>query len=366
VGQVLAHRAVKEKARILCTREIQNTLKDSALSILKRVIEDAGMDMLFEPTKEGLRCKNGSEFIFRGLQHPERIKSLDNIKYCWAEEAHSIPKLAWDYLIPTVRAEGSEFWITFNPDMETDPAYQMFVVKPRDDATIVKMNYDDNEFFPEVLVGEMEYDRRVDVGKYQHVWEGYCRTVSDAQVFKDKYRIAAFETPENVERFYYGADWGFSQDPTVLIRCFIRNNILWIDHEAYGVGVDIDETPALFQNVPGAEKWPIAADSARPETISYMSRHGFQIRGAKKGKGSVEDGVAFIRSFEGVMIHERCKHTADDFRLYSYEEDKRTGDILPKLVDKNNNCIDSIRYALEHLMRAHGTAFNMTLEGLEI
>ena len=366
IAQVLAHRALKEKCRILCTRAIQNTLKDSALSILKRVIEDSGIDMFFGQTVDGLRCKNGTEFIFRGLQHPDRIKSLDDIKYCWVEEAHAIPQIAWDYLIPTIRADGSEVWITINPDQETDPVYQMFVTKPREDAEVVKIDYHDNEFFPDVLEQELAYDKRVDFEKYLHIWEGQCRTISDAQVFRKKYRVSAFETPENVDRFYYGADWGFSQDPTVLLRCFIHNDILWIDHEAYGAGVDIDDTPAMFRRVPGADKWPITADSARPETISYMQKNGFRMRGASKGKGSVEDGIAFIRSFPVVVIHERCKHTADEFKLYSYQIHDRTGDILPKLDDKHNHCIDALRYALERLMQNHGTAFNLTLEKLSI
>ena len=366
IAQVLAHRALAERCKVLCTRAVQNTLRDSALSILKRVVDDSGLDMFFEQTVEGLRCKNGSEFIFRGMQHPDRIKSLDAIKYCWVEEAHAFSKLAWEYLIPTVREPESEIWITFNPDQATDPVYQMFITEERDDAEVVKVDYHDNEFFPDVLLRELEYDKRVDPEKYQHIWEGYCRTVSDAQVFRGIYRIGQFETPEDVERFYYGADWGFSQDPTVLVRMFIRNNILWIDHEAYGVGVDIDLTPQLFSKVPEAEKWPITADSARPETISYLNRNGFKIRGADKGKGSVEDGIAFIRSFEGVVIHERCKHTADEFKLYSYKEDKQTGDILPVLVGEHDHCVDAIRYGLEHLMQAHGTVFNMTLKGLEI
>lgn len=366
VAQILVYRAVREPCRILCTRAIQNTLKDSALSILKRVVKDSDLEGAFKEAKEGLTCVNGTEFIFRGLQHPERIKSLDDIKYCWVEEANTLSKPMWDDLIPTIRADNSELWVIFNPDLETDPAYRMFVTKPRDDAEIVKMNFDDNRFFPAVLEKELEYDKRIDYEKYLHVWEGHCRTISDAQVFKGKYRVAPFVTPADVERFYYGADWGFSQDPTVLLRCFIRNNILWIDHEAYGVGVDIDDTPTLFREVPEAEKWPITADNARPETISYLNKNGFKIRGADKGKGSIEDGIAFIRSFRGVVIHERCKHTRDDFRLYSYKEDKVTGDILPKLVDANNNCIDSLRYALERMMQAHGTAFNIDRGELEI
>ena len=355
-AMVLAHRALAEpKCRILCTRETQNSLAESALAILQRVVEECGLSPYYKPTREGLRCINGSYFIFRGLQNPDRVKSLDEIKYCWVEEAQAVTQNAWDLLIPTVRAPGSELWITFNPDQETDPVYRMFVQRERNDTAIEKINWQDNPYFPDVLKAELEYDRRVDYDKFLHVWEGHCRTISDAQVFKGKYRVAGFDTPEDVDRFYYGADWGFSQDPTVLVRCFIRNQILWIDHEAYGVAVDIDDTPDLFRRVPGAEVWPIVADSARPETISYMLRAGFKIRGAIKGKGSVEDGVSFIRSFRGVVIHERCRHVADDFRLYKYKEDNLTGDILPKLEDRNNNAIDAIRYALEGLMRSSGT-----------
>lgn len=359
IAQVMVHRAIAEKTRFLCTRAIQNTLSDSALAIMKRVIADAELDSLFKMTEHGLSCASGSEFIFRGLQNPDRIKSLDGIKYCWVEEAHSLSRNAWKMLIPTVREPGSEFWVTFNPDLKTDPTYQMFVERPRPDATVVKINWQDNPYFPAVLAHEKDYDRQNDYEKYVHIWEGGCLEISDAQIFKGKYRVAPFEAPEGV-RFFYGADWGFAQDPTVLIRCFIKNQILWIDYEAYGVGVDIDVTPQLFDMVPGAKKGPINADSARPETISYIRKNGYAIKGAEKGKGSVEDGIQFIRSFRGVVIHDRCKHTADDFRLYKYKEDKLTGEILPEPEDKNNNCIDAVRYALEKLTRGYGSVGNIS------
>jgi phage terminase large subunit len=201
----------------------------------------------------------------------------------------------------------------------------------------------------------MEYDKATDYDKYLWIWEGNPRRVTEAQVFKGKFRVAAFDTPADVERIYLGADWGFSQDPTVLIRCFIRNQVLWIDYEAYGVGVDIDDTPELFESVPGAKAWPVIGDSARPETISYLRKQGWTIHGAKKGKGSVEDGIQFIRSFRGVVIHDRCRHTADEFKLYSYKTDKLTNEVLPILEDKNNHCIDALRYALEKTMMAAGS-----------
>lgn len=350
-------KGMTERTRILCAKETQNTLADSALALMKRVIHDHGLDDCFNTTKTGLYCnQTGTEYIFRGLQYPDRIKSLEGIKYCWVEEATKVTQDAWDVLIPTIRENDSEIWVTFNPDMEDDPTYQMFVAEKRPDAEVVKITFaDDNPFFPASLLREMEYDKATDYDKYLWIWEGNPRTITNAQVFHGKFRVAAFETPHDVDRFYYGADWGFSQDPTALVRCFIRNQVLWIDYEAYGVGVDIDDTPELFGVVPGADQWPIVGDSARPETMSYLRKHGYTVWGSKKGKGSVEDGIAFIRSFRGVVIHERCKHTADEFKLYSYKKDKLTGDVLPILEDKHNHCIDALRYALEKTMRAAGS-----------
>ena len=120
------------------------------------------------------------------------------------------------------------------------------------------------------------------------------------------------------------------------------------DYEAYGVGVELDEMPQLYDSVPESRRWIIKADCARPETISYLkNRHGFRIEAAKKWQGSIEDGIAYLKSFDKIVIDPRCRHTADEFRLYSYKVDKITGDILPVVVDKNNHCLDAIRYALD-------------------
>lgn len=349
----ITYAMLKDKPRrLLCTRDVQNTLSDSALAILKRVIRDKGFDAAFQPTKHGLKCSSGSEFIFRGLQNPDRIKSLEGINHVWVEEAQKVTREAWDMLIPTIREPDSQIWVSYNPDTEEDPVEKF---ESRPDAEVVKVNYYDNPYFPDVLLKEMQYDKENDYDKYLWIWEGNPRTITDAQVFKSKFRVASFETPADVDRFYYGADWGFSQDPTSLIRCFIKNQILWIDYEAYGVGVDIDDTPKLFESVPGSDRWPITGDSARPETMSYLRKQGLTVWGAKKGKGSVEDGIAFVRSFRGIVIHDRCRHTADEFKMYSYKKDKLTGDMLPILEDKHNHCIDALRYALEKLMRNYGS-----------
>ena len=118
------------------------------------------------------------------------------------------------------------------------------------------------------------------------------------------------------------------------------------------IGCEIDQLPDLFDRVPDARKWFITADSARPETISYMQKHGYpKINGAQKGPRSLEEGVAWLQSFD-IIVHPRCTHTIDELTLYSYKQDPLTGKVLPMLEDKHNHCIDSLRYACEGARKA--------------
>ena len=161
---------------------------------------------------------------------------------------------------------------------------------PPPGAIVIQANYEDNPWFPNVLRAEMEYDRRRDPDKYGHVWLGGYRNNSEARVFRN-WKVEEFETKKGAV-FRQGADWGFSVDPSVLVRCYMEGRTLYVDHEAYMIGCEIDRLPDLFRTVPDAEKWFITADSARPETISYMQRHGFpRISAAVKGPKSLEEGT---------------------------------------------------------------------------
>lgn len=161
-------------------------------------------------------------------------------------------------------------------------------------------------------------------------------------------------TVEGEHEFFANGLLVHNCDPTCLVRCFIQDRTLYIDKEAWGVGVELDETPALFDTIETARKWPIKADNARPETISFMRRRGFNISAAKKWQGSIEDGIEFLKSYD-IVIHPRCRHTIDEFNHYSYKVDKQTGEVLPIVVDSFNHIIDATRYALSDLMRGRGT-----------
>ena len=346
VARCLILLAMKSKVRILCTRQLQTSIKDSVHKLLCDSIDAMGLSKYFDITRDAIRCYNGSEFIFKGLQNQtNEIKSIEGINYCWVEEAQSVSEDSWSILIPTIRQEGSEIWVTFNPDREEDATYQRFVAHNPPDSIVQLVNYNDNAWFPDVLRKEMEYDKEVDFGKYEHIWLGKTVIDTEAQVYHGKFELKEFEAPQGAT-FFYGADWGFANDPTAVLRCFIQEQCLYIDYESGGIGVEFEELPALFDVIPDIRRWEIRADSARPETISYMSRQQFKIKPCPKWKGSVEDGIEYIRSFRKIYVHPRCKHTYEEFKFYSYKQDKNTGDVLPIVLDKDNHYMDALRYAL--------------------
>lgn len=637
-------KALQKPIRILCARQLQTSIKDSVHKLLCDRITALGLLPYFYITKDSIKCTNSSEFIFKGIQNNiTEIKSMEGISICWVEEAQAVNNDSWEVLIPTIRKENSEIWVSFNPDRDEDSTYQRFVVNPPRDCKTVLINYTDNPWFPEVLRREMEYCKEVDYGKYEHVWLGKTVINTEAQVYHDKFEMKDFETPENAE-FYFGADWGFAClvgntvimtdkgnkkikdmkvgdmvltkdgykkvlftknkgkktvfdidfgykntiiatddhriftsegwkcvkdlkeseeicviklnlmaklirgiqtantriisilrrkkkeniikkfyigkygrklmekflkgaiyttlteilsiikskilyvlrkvntrrftikinseacqkkllvetdiqkktglkeerslwkqlrksvvyvksvaknlllrmftknivvqsvestqtqekvkknifvkfvekhlkplliplekpvlknvhinlverkeqeevyditveggdffangvlvhncDPTAITRCFIKDQCLYIDYEAGGVGIEFEELPKLFESIPDVHKWQIRADNARPETISYVKRQGFNIVDCPKWKGSVEDGVEYIRSFRRIYVHSRCPNTYNEFKFYSYKQDRNTGQILPIILDKDNHYLDSLRYGL--------------------
>lgn len=334
--------------RVLCAREYQASIGDSVHRLLEDQIALLGLESIFNITRAEITCSNGGIFIFKGIRNnPGEIKSLEGIDIAWLTEAERTTNESLDVLIPTIRKDGSEIWIDFNVDDEAAPTYQRFIEDPPPDAFVRFVSYRDNPFFPDTLRTEMEYVRRVDPDKYQWIWEGKPRRISQALVFSGKYRVEEFEhARDEIERYYLGVDWGFAADPTTMVRSYIRDRTLFVDYEAYGVGVELDELQQLFGVVPESDNWPCPADSARPETISYLKRHDYpNIRAVKKGAGSIEDGISQLKAFETIVIHPRCRHTIAEFGSYSYKVDRMTGDVLPIVIDKDNHTIDALRYS---------------------
>lgn len=356
-------KAGESPLRILCAREIQKSIKDSVKRLLDDKIRDLGLSSFYDSTDTEIRGKNGSLFLFHGLRtNPESVKSAEGIDIAAIFEADRVSQRSLELLIPTVRKQGSEIWAEWNPNLPTDPIDAMFRGGEKPPGSIVRqVNFDSNPFFPEVLRRDLEWDKRRDPEKYAHIWLGGYQQHSEARVFKN-WSIEEFDRPQGTI-YRLGADWGYAIDPSVLIRCSIEGNRIYIDHEAYMVGCEIVNLPDLFRGVPESSKWFITADSARPETISYLQAHGFpKIVGAQKGAKSVEEGINFLQSFD-IVVHPRCKHVIDELTLYRYKQDPLTGQVLPILEDKNNHCIDALRYACEGVRKARPASKRPTHKG---
>lgn len=342
---------------IVCIREIQKSLKFSAKRLIESKIEDMGVESYFDIIQTEIRRIGGDGvMIFQGMQDhtAESIKSLEDFDRAWVEEAQSLSAKSLKLLRPTIRKQGSEIWFSWNPDQPEDAVDAFFRDGgPPEHSVVVKVNYNDNPFLPETLREEMRQDRkRLDPEDFAHIWLGEYNKRSDAIIFGGHYRIDDFE-PGDWDGPYHGLDFGFANDPTAAVRCWVHDNTLYVDKEAGSVGLELDDTAAfLRRRIDGIEEYVIRADNARPESISYLKRKGLpRIKPVRKWSGSVEDGIAHLKSYDEIVIHPECEQVQKEMRLYSYKIDRRSGDVLPVVLDANNHYIDAIRYAVDPMIQ---------------
>jgi phage terminase large subunit len=346
-----------ESGMVLCGRQYMNSLAESSLEEIKAAVRETDwLNPLFDIGEKYIRTASHLpgriDFSFTGLdRNIDSVKSKARIKLAWVDEAEAVAEVAWSKLIPTIREADSELWVTWNPEKDHSATHKRFGMSEDPMMRIATMNWADNPWFPEVMNRKRLKDMRERPDTYHHIWEGDFRTISDAQVLKGRYVSEAFEPQAHWNGPYYGADWGFSVDPTTLVKCWVHDRTLYLESEAYGHQVKIDDTPKLFDTIAGANAHVIRADSARPETINYMQRHGYpRCVSAEKWPGSVEDGVEHLRSYERIVIHTQCPQAFREAANWSYKTDRLTGDVLPVLLSGNDHTWDAVRYAVGPLI----------------
>ncbi len=355
---MLIERCMYKPTRWLCVREHQTTLRNSVKQLLEDKAKALGVDSQFRFMNNCIEGPNNSLINFIGMKNhtAESAKSFEAYDGAWCEEAQSLSKRSLEILVPTIRKEGSEIWASWNQRFEKDPIEQFANESKNDpDVVLVDVNWRHNPWLSTTTLKDIARDKRRDKERADHIWEGHYDTKSGSKVFSN-YRIGELEEFNKIGSLpiYYGSDFGFANDPSGIIEVYVdtTNRILYITKEAFGVGVEIDDIPSvLYEPVVGKNKrFPITADSARPETISYLKRQYPTLKAAKKGPGSVKEGVEFIRSYD-VVIHPQCQVTYDEFTHYAYKVDPKTDAILPDLEDKKNHAIDSLRYAIEQVRK---------------
>jgi phage terminase large subunit len=180
--------------QILCAREIQKSVADSVHRLLSQQIEAMGLGDFYTVQNNNIRGRNGTEFTFAGLRHNiNSLKSVEGCDVCWVEEAQTVSKASWQTLIPTIRKPGSEIWVSFNPELDTDETFQRFVRDPPPGAVVRRVNYSDNPWFPQVLRAELEQLRDKDHDAYLWIWEGHTKQVLDGAIYAQEIRAATAE-----------------------------------------------------------------------------------------------------------------------------------------------------------------------------
>lgn len=356
IARVLLVMAYEAPLRILCCREIQGSIRESAYRLLADQINLLELDDHFDIASDSITGRNGSRFFFEGLRYnASKIRSYEGCDVVWCEEAQSISELSWETLIPTIRKAGSRFYISFNPLTADDPVFKRFCENTRPDAIMRKVSYRDNPFMSPEAEAERLWLQKTDPDAYMHVWEGQPRTASDPLILRGKYVAEEFDVQTTWAGPYHGLDYGFSRDPSAGLRCYIddETRTLYVDKEFWALGADIDALPGMLETaIPGVSRHVLYADAARPESTSYLARNGIpNARSAEKWPGSVDDGIAYLRSFSRIVIDPSCKHLLDECQSYSFKTDRLTGAPLPDPEDKNNHLIDALRYALSPLIR---------------
>lgn len=364
VAQWLLLDGMAAKQRVLCAREVQNSIKESSHAEISKWVDELGLGWFYQVGESFIRGANGTEFIYRGLlRNMDSVKSMSGITRVWIEEAENVSQLSLDKLDPTIRAPGAKIYITWNPELKDSPVSKL-LEGAGELAVWGHFNYDANPFFPPELEALRLKDRQRDYDRYLHIWEGQPLTRSDAQVLAGKWQVDEFTPGDDWNGPYFGADWGFANDPTALVKFWVHRDRLYIEHELVREGLEIRNTAAAFKSMPGViprsagRGSKIIADNARPETISHVRSEDLDVVACDKWPGSVEDGVEYLRGkYDQIIIHPRCTETIREARLWSYKVDKLTDEVLPVLVDKYNHCWDAIRYGHGNLIKRRGKGF---------
>lgn len=357
VAIALLIRASQEPTRILCARELQNSLDDSVHKLLSDQIDAMGLQSFFTVLRDSIRGANGSEFIFEGLRHnTTAIKSMEGIDVCWVEEAEKVTELSWSVLVPTIRKPGSEIWLTFNPAHPEDATWQRFVANPQPNSWVCNVNWSDNPWFPDVLRSEMETLKERDYQEYEYIWEGKFRQFTDGSIYK-KEIIEARRTNRTGLTIYDPAlpvitawDLGIGDSTSIWFAQVYRNEVRLIDYyENNGEGL-----PHYAQVL--QQKGYLYGDHWAPHDIqvrelgSGLSRlevaRSLGIKFRIAPRQGLEDGIHAVRlTIPRMWFDKKVDKALERLSMYRRELNAATGEYRTTPVhDASSHCADSMRY----------------------
>ncbi len=360
LSKLLIRALEKKNQTILCTRQYQSSIEASTYAELKQIIFQENLEKFFIIKHDHIACHNGTKFIFKGLSVDiMQIKSIPNISVCFVEEAEKITKNLWDVLDPTLRQNGCELIVLFNPRERQSATYQTWLEEKIDEEDIlrIEINYMDNPFNSALILKKIERMKENDYARYEHIYLGKVLDISEDVIFKGRFKILDEQLVfENNNYKYknknvymqYGMDFGFSVDPAAFVElCFLDDDTIYINNEVYKTGLLPNNYVKTIEKEFGKNAansfW--YADCSRPDTIAQLKFDGLRIEGAQKSKGSIEAGIEYLLS-KKIIIHPRCTNMIYEFYNYKYKVDKNSGITTSEIIDASNHLFDAIRYAL--------------------
>lgn len=350
VVQALVGLSCVNYERIVCGRQFQTSIKDSVKELIEKQINAMNMGVYFKITDtEIYNVSTKSRFSFTGMdRNPDSAKSLEGCSIFWGEEAQSFTTRAVEIIIPTVRAPGSRMIWTWNPRYRTDEIDKMFRSgTPPENSYIKPVSYADNPYFYQTrMPSEMRRSLRANPKRHTHIWLGGYDENPDAAIFTD-WEVGRVEIPDKAIPLL-GADFGFSDDPNVLIKAYFLPDVdtIYVAEESYGYKIPNRNIPDLFDKVTECRDYEIVADSARPETIEYLQSCGFNMRAARKGPGSIKNGINWLCGYK-IVISPDCPIFKEEVSAYCWLLDAAGKPLPVPAPRQQDHGIDALRYAVE-------------------
>lgn len=359
IARALLILAAQSKTRVLCTREVQKSLKDSVHALLSDQIEALGLGSIFQVLESEIRGVNGSQFLFAGLQQHtvESIKSFESVDICWIEEAQSVSSKSWDVLIPTIRRPGSEIWLSLNPQLESDPTYQRFIASPPPGAWVQQVNWDANPWMPPELQDErLHAQATMKPEKYAHIWEGRCMPAVDGAIYFDEVARAEEEgritrvPPDKFLKTHAVFDLGWNDAMTICIVQRRASELRVIDYieDSHKKLSDYSDMLKAKPYTWGKVWLPhdgFSKDFKTGKSAEEMLRAlGWKV--ARVPSMDVEGGIKAAREvFERVYFdQEKTKRLVECLKRYRRNIGVKSGEAGAPLHDEFSHGADSFRY----------------------
>ena len=354
--------AAQRPLRVLCTREIQKSIQQSVHQLLRDQIEALGLSAQYEVLQTEIRGKNGSQFFFSGLsdQTAESLKSFEGVDICWCEEAQAISRRSWDILIPTIRKEGSEIWVSFNPQLESDETYRRFVTTPPPGCVSIEMNHSDNRRFPAVLEAERAHaEATMRPEEYRHIWEGKCKPAVEGAIYFDQMAQAGariINVPHDpLLKTHAVWDLGFNDSMSIILVQQLAGEIRVINYIEGTQRTLADYSSELKELKLDGERlnWgvhylPHDGFARRHQTgkqdAEILSGFGWMVR--RTPDMDIEQGIKRVREIFGrVYFHrDRAARLVECLKRYRRKINVATNEPGPPVHDEFSHGADAMRY----------------------